>query len=133
MLFEEPRRLPEEPSEKFPLLLNTGRGSASQWHTQTRTSKSPVLRKLYPADPYVEINPDDAKARGIRAGDIVTVMSQRGNLTAKAVLTPGVQPGQLFMAMHYEVTNLLTHAAFDPFSSQPAYKACAVQVTLAGR
>jgi anaerobic selenocysteine-containing dehydrogenase len=133
MLFEEPRRLPEEPSEKFPLLLNTGRGSASQWHTQTRTAKSLVLRKLYPAEPYVEINPDDAKARGIRAGDMVTVTSQRGSLVAKAVLTPGVQPGQVFISMHYDVTNRLTHAAFDPYSSQPSYKACAVQVALAGR
>jgi assimilatory nitrate reductase catalytic subunit len=33
--------------------------------------------------------------------------------------------------MHYESTNLLTHAAFDPYSHQPAYKACAVAVELA--
>jgi assimilatory nitrate reductase catalytic subunit len=30
--------------------------------------------------------------------------------------------------MHYAATNLLTHAAFDPYSHQPAYKACAVAV-----
>ena len=37
--------------ERYPLiLLLTGRGSSSQWHTQTRTGKSAVLRKLYPEE-----------------------------------------------------------------------------------
>jgi assimilatory nitrate reductase catalytic subunit len=63
---------------------------------------------------------------------MVSVASQRGRLAAKAVLTPAVQPGQVFIAMHYEVTNRLTHAAYDPHSSQPAYKACAVQIEKAG-
>jgi assimilatory nitrate reductase catalytic subunit len=128
MLFEDPRRLPEEPTEKYPLILLTGRGSASQWHTQTRTGKSEVLRKLYPLEPFVEVNPEDARALRIRHGDTVTVASQRGRATAKAVLTHNVQPGHVFMAMHYASVNLLTHAAFDPHSSQPAYKACAVRV-----
>jgi anaerobic selenocysteine-containing dehydrogenase len=30
--------------------------------------------------------------------------------------------------MHYETTNQLTDAVFDPYSHQPAYKACAVRV-----
>ena len=56
-LCEAPRPLPEEPNTKFPFMLLTGRGSVAQWHTQTRTAKSAVLRKLYPRNPYVEINP----------------------------------------------------------------------------
>jgi assimilatory nitrate reductase catalytic subunit len=48
LLFEEPRPMPEAPGHEFPLLLLTGRGSVAQWHTQTRTAKSAVLRKLYP-------------------------------------------------------------------------------------
>ena len=64
-LYEDPRPLPEPPGDRFPLLLLTGRGSAAQWHTQTRTAKSAVLRKLYPAQVYVEVNPADARARGI--------------------------------------------------------------------
>ena len=31
--------------------------------------------------------------------------------------------------MHYDVMNRLTFAAFDPYSRQPAYKACAVRIT----
>jgi assimilatory nitrate reductase catalytic subunit len=55
--------------------------------------------------------------------------SQRGELRARAFVTPTVQPGQVFLPMHYEATNQLTDAVFDPYSHQPAYKACAVTVS----
>ena len=127
-LFEDPRPMPEPPSAQFPLILLTGRGTASQWHTQTRTSKSAVLKKLYPAKLYVEINPTDARKRGIKPQDTVIVLTQRGRLRATAFVTPNVQPGQLFLPMHYEEVNQLTDAVFYPYSKQPSYKACAAQV-----
>ena len=132
-LFEQPRPLSEQPGPRYPLVLLTGRGSASQWHTQTRTRQSAVLRKLYPARQYVELNPADARARGISQGAAVWVESQRGRLRAHAFIAPTVQPGQVFIAMHDETTNVLTDAVFDPYSKQPSYKACAVQVFPAGR
>ena len=119
-LFEDPRPMPEPASKKFPFILLTGRGSASQWHTQTRTSKSDVLRKLYPESVYVEINGTDARRLGIGPGDRVIVLSQRGAITADAFITPAVQPGQLFIPMHYETVILLTDAVFDPYSKQPS-------------
>ena len=106
----------------------TGRGSVSQWHTQTRTSKSPVLRKLYPQQAYVEINPADARPLGIKPNEAVVVESQRGSIKAQAFLTQVVRPGQVFIPMHYGATNQLTDAVFDPYSKQPSYKACAVRV-----
>ncbi len=127
-LFEQPTSPPELPSDKYPLLLLTGRGTASQWHTQTRTSKSPVLRKLYPATLYLEINPADARRAAIKPGQRVVVESQRGSLVAKAFVTHSVRPGQVFLPMHYEATNRLTRAHFDPYSRQPSYKNCAVLV-----
>ena len=127
-LYEDPRPLPEPPTDRFPLLLLTGRGSAAQWHTQTRTAKSAVLRKLYPAQVYVEVNPVDAKARGVVTNDAVQVESRRGRITATAFVTRSVQPGHLFVPMHYEETNRLTDAVFDPYSKQPSYKACAVEL-----
>ncbi|HEX6961457.1 MAG TPA: nitrate reductase [Lacipirellula sp.] len=126
---DAPRPLPEPPNEKYPLLLVTGRGSAAQWHTQTRTAKSAILRKLYPRELYVEMNPQDAHELGIRPGDLVRIASQRGELYARAHLTPTVQPGQAFLPMHDAATNRLTDAAFDPHSHQPAYKACAIAIT----
>lgn len=128
---EEPRPLPEPTTNKFPFTLLTGRGSVAQWHTQTRTAKSAVLRKLYPEELYVEINAHDAAALQIGSGDLIVVASQRGELQGRAMVTPAVQPGQLFIPMHYEATNRLTHPSFDPYSHQPSYKACAVRVEVA--
>ena len=127
-LFEQPVPIFEQPSERFPLTLLTGRGSASQWHTQTRTAKSEVLKKLYPETPFVEVNPQDATLLGIKSNDWVIVKSQRGQMKVLVVVTHSVQSGQVFIPMHYEGTNQLTHAMFDPYSKQPAYKACAVNL-----
>jgi assimilatory nitrate reductase catalytic subunit len=76
----------------------------------------------------VEINQQDAAQLGISAGESVKVSSRRGSLVALAFVTLTVQPGQVFMPMHYARTNQLTFPAFDPYSRQPAYKACAVKV-----
>ena len=124
----EPRPLPEPTNADYPLTLLTGRGSSSQWHTQTRTSKSAVLRKLFPREPYVELSPVDAERLGIRPSEMAIVESRRGRLTARAHVTHVVAPGQVFVPMHYAEANRLTFAAFDPESRQPAYKACAVRV-----
>jgi len=128
-LFEAPRVMPELPDEEYPLLLLTGRGTSSQWHTQTRTGKSAVLKKLCPDHIYVEMNPLDAKRLGIEANQKVLVSSRRAEVTATAFITNTVQAGQLFIPMHYPLANELTFSAVDPYSRQPAYKACAVRVT----
>jgi assimilatory nitrate reductase catalytic subunit len=120
--------MPEQPDEHFPLLLLTGRGTASQWHTQTRTSKSALLRALYPPEVYLEINPVDARRLTVRPNRKVVVESRRGQLVARAFVSHSVQPGQVFLPMHYEQVNRLTLAHFDPHSRQPSYKNCAVCV-----
>jgi assimilatory nitrate reductase catalytic subunit len=127
-LFDEPRPLPEPVSEDYPLLLLTGRGSASQWHTQTRTSKSAVLRRLYPRHQYVELHPNDARRCQVRPQQPVWLESVRGRIEAIAVVTATVTEGQVFVPMHNNTTNQLTRAEFDPHSQQPAYKACAVRI-----
>jgi len=127
-VFENPRPLAEEPDAEYPLLLLTGRGSVSQWHTQTRTAKSDVLRKLDPPGTRLEIHPADASALGVVAGRWAVVESRRGRVTAKAFVSPTVPRGQVFLPMHDPATNRLTLAEFDPYSRQPAYKACAVRV-----
>jgi assimilatory nitrate reductase catalytic subunit len=125
-VFETPQPPPEPPDAQFPFLLLTGRGTSAQWHTQTRTAKSAVLRQLYPDQAYLEIHPSDAAGLSIRSGQWVRVTSRRGSIQAQAVLTAAVQPGQVFLPMHYAQTNQLTFPAFDPCSRQPSYKACAV-------
>jgi assimilatory nitrate reductase catalytic subunit len=127
-VFEAPRPPPETTSDSYPFVLLTGRGSSSQWHTQTRTSKSAILRSLYPEKPYVEISPTDAAALGVAADDMVLVSSRRGEMEARAFITPTVAPGQVFVPMHYEGTNRLTRPTFDPYSRQPSYKSAAVAI-----
>jgi assimilatory nitrate reductase catalytic subunit len=132
-LFDEPRETPEPTCAEFPFTLLTGRGTSAQWHTQTRTAKSAVLRKLYPENIYVEINPEDAEKLGIMPNEMARISSRRGAITARAFVTPTVQAGQIFIPMHYEETNRLTFSAFDPHSRQPSYKACAVALARAER
>jgi assimilatory nitrate reductase catalytic subunit len=128
MLFEEPRKQPEPVDKNYPILLLTGRGSSSQWHTGTRTNKSPVLNKLVSPTPYVEINPKDARELDIGQNEWVVVESRRGHVVARAFVSHVVQPGQCFMPMHYAKTNQLTFPSFDPYSRQPSYKNCAVRL-----
>ena len=54
--------------------------------------------------------------------------SRRGAIDAVAFVTPTVAPGQVFLPMHYETVNQLTFPVFDPYSRQPGYKHCAVNV-----
>jgi anaerobic selenocysteine-containing dehydrogenase len=129
-IFEQPCVAPEQPDREYPFLLMTGRGTSSQWHTNTRSGKSDVLRKLYPAHCYVEINPRDAENLGIRKNSVVKIVSRRAQIRATAFVTPTIRPGQLFIPMHYREVNRLTFPAFDPYSRQPSYKACAVQVEM---
>ncbi|WOO39913.1 nitrate reductase [Rubellicoccus peritrichatus] len=128
LVFEAPRTMPEAPDNEYPFMLLTGRGTSSQWHTQTRTGKSAVLKKLYPQGVYLELNPSDAEKLKVKADDTVTIESRRGRITAKAYLTGSVSPGQVFLPMHYAMVNQLTHNSVDSYSRQPSYKACAVNV-----
>ena len=130
-VFEATTRVREATSPTHPFVLLTGRGSSSQWHTGTRTSKSPLLKTLAPQTPWVEISVADAATLGIEPNDRVVVSSSRGSMRATAFVTTTVAPGQLFVAMHYAETNQLTDSSFDPYSRQPSYKHCAVNIRVA--
>jgi assimilatory nitrate reductase catalytic subunit len=131
-IFDPPRPVAEPTDDQFPFVLLTGRGTSAQWHTGSRTNKSDVLRALAPAGCYVEINPLDARKLRIAANETVSVHSRRASMTAKAFVTPTVQPGHVVIPMHYVEVNQLTYPAFDPHSRQPSYKYCAVRL-LPGR
>ena len=129
-LFDEPRPMPEPTDKDFPFILLTGRGTSAQWHTNTRTAKSEVLRKLYPQQCYVEVHPDDARALRFENQDVVSIASRRATVRATVIVNACVQRGQIFMPMHYEEVNRLTFSSFDPHSRQPSYKACAVRLEM---
>ena len=118
-----------------PLHLNTGR-NRDQWHTMTRTGKSPRLGP-HLAEPYVEIHPQDAATRGIAIGDLVRVENGFRRTILRARITPRVAQGQLFAPMHWTrqiapsgLTNSLTAPVTDPVSGQPALKAGGVSASV---
>ncbi len=126
-----PVRAPALTKPRF--ALNTGR-NRDQWHTMTRTGKSPRLGP-HLAEPYVEINPADATELGAKPGDLIAVESIYGRAILRALITPRVALGQLFAPMHWTrqrttqgMINSVTAPLTDPFSGQPALKSGAVTV-----
>ena len=124
----EPEPSPRPTTEAFPLVLLTGRGSTAAWHTETRTGRSALLRRLAPVELHIELHPDDATGLGVADEDEVEVASAWGSLRCRARLGDAVQPGQVFLPMHDAATNLLTHPVIDPISRQPSYKDTPVAV-----
>ncbi|MGC6426296.1 MAG: molybdopterin oxidoreductase family protein [Akkermansiaceae bacterium] len=129
--FDPPQPLAEPTCDNYPFTLLTGRGTSSQWHTQSRTNKSKVLKKLCPKELLLDIHPADAARLGIGDRQKITISSRRASIEAFAHLTTSVKPDEVFLPMHEPNVNKLTHASFDPFSRQPSYKACAVCIVLA--
>lgn len=127
-VFEAPFAPPEMPDQAFPFVLLTGRGSSAQWHTQSRTAKSAILRKLHPAQLQIDMHPLDANELRVRDRETVSVTSRRGSITAEARLTATMQRGQVFLPMHHATVNQLTMTSVDPLSRQPSYKHCAVRI-----
>jgi NADH-quinone oxidoreductase chain G len=61
--------------------------------------QSEIMRQFAP-EPFVEINPADAKALRIADQDAVTVSSARDSLELKARVSDDVRPGCLFVPLH---------------------------------
>ena len=124
---------PEQPSNAFPFVFNTGR-TVEHWHTRTKTKEVKILERMSPTA-WLEMNPRDAKRLGLRPHDLVTVVSPRSRIDHLELrITEIVAPGQVFMPFHYEEqnSNRLTQSAFDPYSREPNYKQAAVRVEKSG-
>jgi formate dehydrogenase alpha subunit len=118
----------ELPDDEYPLMLTTGR-RLYHYHTGQRTHHSVGLDEVAPEE-LVEINPQDAERLGIEDGEVVKVVSRRGDVTARAAFTRRSPVGTIFMSFHFREspTNVLTNPALDPKAGIPEYKACAVRV-----
>lgn len=119
----------ESPDEEYPHSLTTGRMFA-HFHTGTMTRISPHLDVEQTAG-YVDIHPDDAEALNVKAGDILLLSSRRGEIEAPARITSSVEPGMVFLPIHFgeSPTNVLTNAdAFDPLAKIPEFKVSSVKI-----
>ncbi|ADU65496.1 molybdopterin oxidoreductase [Desulfurispirillum indicum S5] len=120
----------EMPDREYPFFFTTGR-TVEQWHTGTMTMRIPEIARSHPND-YLEIHPDDARRNRIAMGDMVKVVSRRGEVTLPARITDGTMPGVLFTHMHDQaisrMCNFVCNDAVDPGSAEPEYKIAAVKI-----
>ena len=118
----------EMPDADYPLVMTTGR-LLYQYHTGTMSRRAPGLEGKAP-ECRVEITAGDAARYGIVDGEPVRVKSRRGELVARALVSPKAVAGTIFIPFHFHeaAVNKLTIAALDPVAKIPEYKVCAVHI-----
>ncbi|HXR10949.1 MAG TPA: molybdopterin-dependent oxidoreductase [Gaiellaceae bacterium] len=144
--FKEPiEATPTNPLfKKYPL---TFLSTHTRFRTHSQFVNLPWLKEVNNGGQgFLEINPADAKPRGIGDGDVVKVFNDRGFMKVNARLTEGIKPGVVncyqggwdtIKVKHYIEghPNNLTHQIANPaqsvipnFRSNAAYYDCLVQV-----
>ncbi len=118
----------EVPDAEYPFVLTTGR-VLWHWHTGTMTRRSATLDAEVPTG-WIEINPEDAKALGIKDKEKIRAITRRGSVDVPARVTKDIMKGIMFMPFHFKecAANVLTNNALDPIAKIPEFKACAVKV-----
>jgi assimilatory nitrate reductase catalytic subunit len=129
--------LPTEPAAQrdveHPFVMLTGR-IRDQWHTMTRTGKSPRLAQTR-AEPFVQINTRDAIGLKLANNSIARIVSAKASLLARVEWSDEIRSGELFVPMHWTSqmgsagrVGPLIASAVDPVSGQPELKATPVRV-----
>lgn len=120
----------ETPDADYPFLLTTGRRLAF-FNTGVQSN---VYDHPHKVGEWMEMNPDDADRLGVDDGDLVEVVSRRGQLTVGIQRSHAVKPGVVFLTFHFPdhvKTNVLSIDATDPKSGTAEFKAAAVRIAKA--
>ena len=128
-----PRPPAIELSQKYPLVLNSGR-IRDQWHTMTRTGRSARLSG-HINEPYVEIHPEDASEYLLTNNALAQVKSEWGEIIVRVTVSDQQRRGSVFVPMHWNQqfasqagVDLLINSAVDPISGQPEFKHTPVSI-----
>jgi len=122
----EHRPAVEDIDADYPVYLTTGR-VLQQYQSGAQTRRIPSLK----GEPFVELHPALADAHDVADGDLLRVVSRRGEAVAPARITDTIRADTVFMPFHWgdaSCANLLTHDALDPTSRMPEFKVCAVRL-----
>ncbi|WP_435154157.1 molybdopterin oxidoreductase family protein [Amycolatopsis sacchari] len=132
----------ETPSAEYPFALITGR-TIYQFHTRTKTGRTPELRDAAP-ESWVEVSEVDAAKHDLVEGELAEITTPRGVVRAR-VRIGGIREGVLFLPFHYgywdtgdpagedghRAANELTRTDWDPVSKQPLFKTAAAAIASA--
>ncbi|HKY93191.1 MAG TPA: molybdopterin-dependent oxidoreductase, partial [Nevskiaceae bacterium] len=128
-----PRAPANAPDDEYPLILNTGR-VRDQWHTMTRTGRSPRLSQ-HIGEPYVEIHPHDAMLWGVRDKGLARITSRWGACVVRVNAQATTPRRQLFVPIHWNAQTAsdarigaLVNPAVDPISGEPEFKHTPVRI-----
>ncbi|HRY07118.1 MAG TPA: nitrate reductase catalytic subunit NapA [Hyphomicrobiaceae bacterium] len=123
----------ESPDKEFDLWLSTGR-VLEHWHSGTMTQRVPELHRAV-SHAVLFMHPDDAQERQLHRGQIVKVVTRRGEVVTR-IETRGrnkVPKGLVFIPFFDELqlVNKLTLDATCPISKETDFKKCACKVVAA--
>jgi predicted molibdopterin-dependent oxidoreductase YjgC len=111
----------------FPIRLTTGRRLDSyNTGVQTAGYTSPLRR-----GESLDVSPEDAESYSLAEGEVVRVVSRRGQVEVPVRVDTSLRPGLTFMTLHFQddvATNLLTIDATDPKSGTAEFKATAIRI-----
>lgn len=127
------RQSAETPDDAYPVILTTGR-VVSQYLSGTQTRRIGKLVDQYP-EPLLEIHPDLAARYGIRSGDLIRVVTRRGEAEFPAQVVETIRPDTVFIPYHWggkQSANQLTIGALDPVSKIPEFKVCTCRLVPTG-
>lgn len=114
-------------TDEYPLRLTTGRRLDSfNTGVQTGGYTSPLRR-----GESLDMHPEDGLRWQVADGEMVRVVSRRGEVEVAVRYDPILRPGLTFMTLHFQddtATNLLTIDATDPKSGTAEFKATAIRV-----
>ncbi len=113
--------------DDYPIRLTTGRRLDSyNTGVQTAGYTTPMRR-----GESLDISPEDAESMRLFEGELVRVVSRRGQVEVPIRVDASLRPGLTFMTLHFQddvATNLLTIDATDPKSGTAEFKATAIRI-----
>ncbi|WP_025677937.1 formate dehydrogenase subunit alpha [Paenibacillus massiliensis] len=119
----------EQPDQEYPLVLSTVR-EVGHYSVRTMTGNCRALSLLSDEPGRVQMSREDAASLGIEDGQLVRIVSRRGQVISRALVTDRVAKGATYMTYHFWIgaCNELTVDELDPVSKTPEFKYCAIRI-----
>jgi DMSO reductase family type II enzyme molybdopterin subunit len=73
-----------------------------RWSIHSMNMTNNIILNTHRGEPFIFLNPEDARARGIENGEEVRVVNDAGHLNISVKLSPSVRPGQVILYNGFE-------------------------------